>query len=174
MVDKADLEELVRLSRELDDLRARRINFLEEELDIVRSEKERLYAANENRIDRIKSLKDERGRLRGQVHLLEGLLESNDIPYREEIDGERDPSIKHNFYVGDHVLVLNGLRAPVSWYKPGNTNGRFIDSEEALHAEVTRVTRDCVYLLNTYKVKFWRFPKHIKRLRRAATRRNHG
>ena len=99
----------------------------------------------------IKMLRDERGVLKGQVIQLEEVLESHDIQYRIKIDGERDPAIKHDFYVGDHVVVLNGVPAPASWYKPGNTNGRFINSEEALHAQVTRVTVDRVYLLTTLR-----------------------
>jgi ABC-type phosphate transport system auxiliary subunit len=79
VVDKADLEELVRVSREVDDWRAKRINFLESEVDSLRLENKKMYAANETRIERIKLLKDERGILRRQVHQLEGVLESNDI-----------------------------------------------------------------------------------------------
>ena len=56
VVDKANLEELVCLSRELDNLWARRINFLEGEVDSLRLEHEKMYAANETRIKRIKSL----------------------------------------------------------------------------------------------------------------------
>jgi hypothetical protein len=110
----------------------------------------------------------------GQIRWLEGVLESHNIQYCQEIDGERDPGIKHDFYVGDHVLAFNGLWVTAYWYRPGRQDGHFIDSEEDLHAEVTRVTRrDCVYLLNTYQVKFWRSPKYIKRLHRLATRRKH-
>jgi hypothetical protein len=96
----------------------------------------------------------------GQVRWLEGVRESHDIQYCQEIDSKRDPGIKHNFYVGDHVLVFNGHRVTAYWYRPGSQDGHFIDSEEDLHAEVTRLTRrDCVYLLNTHQVKFWRSPK---------------
>jgi hypothetical protein len=110
----------------------------------------------------------------GQVCWLEGVVESHDIQYRQEIDGERDPGIKHDFNVGDHVLVFNGLWVTAYWYRPGSQDGHFIDLVEDLHAEVTRVTRrDCVYLLNIYQVKFWRSPKYIKRLHRLATRRKH-
>ena len=185
VVDRNDLEELVCLCCDQDDLRATRMHTLEREVDILNREKKVLHAEmvstintlkmqHVEKVSRIKLLKDERGILRGQVHRLEELLERHDIKYRHEIDGERDPAIKHDFYVGDHVLVLNGLRAPLSWYMPGNTNDRFIDSGEALHAEVTGVTGDRVYLVNIYKVKFLRSPKHIKHLRRAATRRRHG
>jgi hypothetical protein len=74
--------------------------------------------------------------------LAEGVPDLHDIQYCEEIDGKRDPGIKHNFYVGDLVLVLNGLRAPAHWYRLGSCKGRLKDSEEAMHAEVMRVTRD--------------------------------
>jgi hypothetical protein len=179
VMDHDDMEEFVRLCRVQDEWRER-------EVEILRREKEVLHAQMVSTINtlkmqhvemnsRIKTLKDERGVLRGQVHRLEEVLESHDIQYCIEIDGKRDLAIKHDFYVGDHVVVvLNGLQAPVSWYRPGNKNGRFIDSGEALHAQVTGVTVDRVYLLNTYKDKFCRSPKHIKRLRRAATRGKHG
>jgi hypothetical protein len=134
-------------------------------------ENKKIHAANETRFEQIKSLKGEKEILSGQVHRLEVVLESNDIQYRQEIDAERDQGIKHDLYVGDHIIVVNGLRASAHWYRPGRQEGRFIDSKEALHAEVTRVTRDCENLLNTYKVKLWRPHKHIKELRRAATGR---
>ena len=185
VVDRHDLEELVCLCCDQDVFGVTRMHSLERDVDILRREKKVLHAEmvstintlkmqHVEKVSRIKSLKVERGILRGQVHRLEEVLERHDIQCQQEIDGKRDPAIKHDFYVGDHVLVLNGHRAPLSWYRPGNTNDRFIDSGEALHAKVTGVTEDCVYLLNTYKVKFWRSPKHIKRLQRAATRRWHG
>ena len=185
VMDRDNLQELVRLCCDQDDLRATRTYTLEREVDILSREKKVLRAEmvstintlkmqHVGKVSIIKVLKDKRGILRGQVHRLEELLERHDIQYRHEIDGKRDPAIKHDFYVGDHVLVLNGLRAPLSWYRPGNTNDRFIDSGEVLHAEVTGVTGDRVYLVNTYKIEFRRSPKHIKRLRRAATRRRHG
>jgi hypothetical protein len=178
VMDRDDTKELLRLSRVYDDFRVRQEMQLRmdmsradgEMMSIIKSLKSAL--AEKNR--RIKMLKDDRGMLKGQVLQLEEVLESHDIKYRIEIDGERDPAIKHDFYVGDHVVVLNGLQAPASWYKQGNKNGRFINDEEALHAQVTRVTVDRVYLLNPYKVKFWRSPKHIKRLGRAKRRGNHG
>jgi hypothetical protein len=131
IVDRHDLDELVRLCRDHDDLWGMRMHTLEREVDILRREKKVLHAEMVSIIDTlkmqhvekvsiIKSLKDDaRGILRGQVHRLEEVLERHDIQYRQEIDGERDPAIKHDFYVGDHVLVLNGLRAPLSWYRPG-------------------------------------------------------
>ena len=62
VVDHDDLEELVGVSRELDDLRARRINFLEREVDILRTQKEELlYVKSETKVTRIKTLKHERG-----------------------------------------------------------------------------------------------------------------
>jgi ABC-type phosphate transport system auxiliary subunit len=104
MMDRHDLEELVRVSRELDDLQARRINFLEREVDILRLKNEVLHAENDTKKTRIKSLKHERGILRGQVHWLEVVLKSNDIQYRQEIDAERDPGIKHNVAVARQGL----------------------------------------------------------------------
>jgi hypothetical protein len=178
VMDRDDTKELLRLSRVYDDFRVQQERQLRMDMSRMNGEMmsiiKSLKTEHGDKDRTIKMLRDERGVLKGQVIQLEEVLESHDIQYRIQIDGERDPAIKHDFYVGDHVVVLNGLQAPASWYKPGNTNGRFINSEEALHAQVTRVTVDRVYLLNTYKVKFWRSPKHVKRLRRAATRVTHG
>jgi hypothetical protein len=177
VMDRDGMRDLLRLSHLQDDLREQqerklRSDYLrlhDELMTIIQS----LKAEHDQKNRKIKMLKDEKGILTGQVLQLEEVLESHDIPYRIKVDGNRDPAIKHDFYVGDHVIVLNGLQAPASWYKPGNTNGRFINSEEALHAQVIRVTADRVYLMNTYRVKFWRSPKHIRRLRRPAPRRTH-
>ena len=112
VVDRDELEELIRLCCDQDDLRASRMHILEREVDILSREKKMLHDEMVSTINtlklqyvekasRVKSLKDERGILRGQVHRLEELLEKHDIEYRHEIDGERDPVIKHDFYVGE-------------------------------------------------------------------------
>ena len=55
---------------------------LEHEVDRLRLENKKIRAANKTTsFEQIKSLKDIRGILRGQVHRLDGVLESNDIQY---------------------------------------------------------------------------------------------